>query len=436
MRLYSTNNPKVTYSLKEAVLQGLPLDNGLFMPLDIPKLTNRFIDNLDQLSFTEIALELSRAYLQEDLDEASIVTLVEDVFNFEVPLVPVTGDIYCLELFHGPTLAFKDFGARFMARLMSSLLQEADEKPCILVATSGDTGSAVAQGFYKVPGIDVVILYPKDKVSEIQEKQLTTIGANVTALEIAGTFDDCQRLVKQAFLDSELREKRNLTSANSINIARLIPQSFYYFQVFARLKQLEKPVVCSVPSGNFGNLMGGLLAKRMGLPIWKFVASNNDNRVFFDYLSSGEFQPRPSIETISNAMDVGYPSNFSRIKDLYRNSLEFIKRDVSGFTFSDDQTRDTISRVYQETGYILDPHGAIGFLGLSEFMKQHRGTVGAFLGTAHPAKFGDVVNPLVSGKVEIPTRLEQILMREKHSIELTPDYSEFKEYLLSKKIKE
>ena len=431
MRLYSTNNPKVTYSLKEAILQGLPADNGLFMPLDIPRLANRFIDNLDQLSFTEIALELSRSYLQDDLDEDSIVTLVEDVFDFEVPLVPVTDDIYCLELFHGPTLAFKDFGARFMAQLISRLLQEADEKPCILVATSGDTGSAVAQGFYKVPGIDVVILYPKGKVSEIQEKQLTTIGANVTALEIAGTFDDCQRMVKQAFLDSELRKKRNLTSANSINIARLIPQSFYYFQVFARLKHLQKPVVCSVPSGNFGNLMGGLLAKRMGLPIWKFVAANNDNRVFFDYLSSGEFQPRPSIETISNAMDVGYPSNFSRIKDLYANSLDSLKEDVIGFTYSDEQTRKTIYQVYLDTGYILDPHGAIGYMGLREFMNSQNGLVGAFLGTAHPAKFLDVVHPLVSGRVEIPSRLQQVLERPKHAVELSSDYPEFKQYLLS-----
>ena len=431
MKLYSTNDPTTSFSLKEAVLQGLPEDNGLFMPKSVPTISSKFLDNIQDLSFKEIALEVAQKYLQDDLSESATTTLIEEVFDFEVPVVPVTDSIYCLELFHGPTLAFKDFGARFMARLMSRLLQESDEQPCILVATSGDTGSAVAQGFYQVPGVDVVILYPEGKVSEIQEKQLTTMGANVTALEIEGTFDDCQRLVKEAFLDPALKTKRNLTSANSINIARLIPQSFYYFQAYAKLKHLQKPVVCSVPSGNFGNLMGGLLAKRMGLPIWKFIAANNDNKVFYEYLKSGEFRPRPSIETISNAMDVGYPSNFVRIKDLYFNNLDSLKNDVHAFTFSDDQTRGIITKVHQHQGYILDPHGAIGYLGLQEFLKIHPEVVGAFLGTAHPAKFLDVVTPLVSENVDIPDRLQEVLNRPKHSIQLSSEYAVFKDYLLS-----
>ena len=431
MELYSTNDPTVSFTLKEAVLQGLPADNGLFMPKAVPAMSARFFDNIHNLSFQEIAQEVALRYLQDDLSKSDITSLVQEVFDFEVPVVPVTDGIFSLELFHGPTLAFKDFGARFMARLMSRLLQESTDKPCILVATSGDTGSAVAQGFYQVPGIDVVILYPKGKVSEIQEKQLTTIGSNVTALEIAGNFDDCQRLVKKAFLDPELKNRRNLTSANSINIARLIPQSFYYFQAYARLKYLQKPIVCSVPSGNFGNLMGGLLAKRMGLPIWKFIAGNNDNKVFFEYLETGEFEPRPSIETISNAMDVGYPSNFVRIMDLYQSNQESLKKDVQGFTFTDDQTREIITRVYQEHGYILDPHGAIGYLGLREFLNIHPEAVGVFLGTAHPAKFLDVVTPLVSEKVEIPARLKEVLNRPKHSIPLSSEYKVFKDYLLS-----
>ena len=431
MKLYSTNDPVTRYSLKEAILQGLPPDNGLFMPDFIPVLPDSFFSNIQNLSFTEIAYEVACSLLEDDLDTSSLQEIVRDVFSFEIPLVQVTQKTFCLELFHGPTLAFKDFGARFMARLMAHLLRGSDVKPCILVATSGDTGSAVAQGFFQAPGIDVVILYPSGKVSEIQEKQLTTMGGNITALEIDGTFDDCQRLVKAAFLDQDLKSHRHLTSANSINIARLIPQSFYYFQAYAKLKHLNTPIVCSVPSGNFGNLMGGLLAKRMGLPIHRFVAANNENKIFFDYLLSGEFQPKPSVATISNAMDVGNPSNFARIVDLYNHDLKELSKHVLGYTFGDENTKSVISHVYQKTGYIMDPHGAVGYLGLQEYYKVDPTSVGVFLGTAHPAKFLNVVEPLVSEPIVIPDRLSEVLNQKKHSISLSSSFDEFKDYLLA-----
>ncbi|GJM27660.1 MAG: threonine synthase [Cyclobacteriaceae bacterium] len=432
MNFYSTKNPGTNYSLKEAVLQGLPDDNGLFMPDHLQVMPDSFYHSIEQLSFIEIANAVGQVILKDSLEPAILNQIVTEVFDFEVPVNLVAKDIYCLELFHGPTLAFKDFGARFMARLLAHLLDDEDGRPCILVATSGDTGSAVAQGFYQVPGIDVVILYPSGKVSEIQEKQLTTIGGNVTALEIDGNFDDCQRLVKSAFLDQDLKSNRRLTSANSINIARLIPQSFYYFQVFARLKHLNKPIICSVPSGNFGNLMGGLLAKRMGLPIHQFIAANNANRVFYDYLQTGEFQAKPSVATISNAMDVGNPSNFERVMDLYNNDWESLAELVKGYTFNDSETRKAISRVYQESGYLMDPHGAVAYLGLGESLKDNPNTVGVFLGTAHPAKFFEVVKPLIPDEVEIPERLESIISRQKQSIKLSSDYRELKQYLLSK----
>ena len=431
MKLYSTNNPSTLFSLKDAVVQGLPADNGLFMPSNIPQMPDKFFEEIEDLNFNEIAYEVAHCLLQDDIEENTLRQIIGEVFYFEVPLVHVIENTYCLELFHGPTLAFKDFGARFMAHLMAYLLKNTDFTPCILVATSGDTGSAVAQGFFQVPGIDVVILYPSGKVSEIQEKQLTTMGGNVTALEIDGTFDDCQRLVKSAFLDADLKKKKNLTSANSINIARLIPQSFYYFHAYARLKHLGLPVICSVPSGNFGNLMGGLIAKTMGLPINRFIASNNQNKVFFDYLMSGEFLPQQSIPTISNAMDVGNPSNFYRVMDLFSNDLEELSKYVYGFTISDESTKEAISSIYQKTGYVMDPHGAVAYLGLQEYAKLDSEFVGVFLGTAHPAKFLDVVNPLVKETVSIPERLQKTLVREKQSILLSSNFRDFKKYLLS-----
>ena len=410
---------------------GLPEDNGLFMPERIPLIPQSFFDKIAQLNFKEIAQTVCQTLLGDVLDNKVISNIVGEVFDFEVPVKQVTSDIYCLELFHGPTLAFKDFGARFMAHLLGHLLDEHDARPCILVATSGDTGSAVAQGFYQVPGIDVVILYPSGKVSEIQEKQLTTIGGNVTALEIKGNFDDCQRLVKTAFLDQDLKKHRNLTSANSINIARLIPQSFYYFQAYAQLKHLNRPMVCSVPSGNFGNLMGGLLAQKMGLPIDHFIVANNKNKVFYNYLKSGSFQAQPSIETISNAMDVGNPSNFVRVMDLFNHDYNSLCKTITGYTFNDDQTRSAISKVYQNSRYIMDPHGAVGYLALEKYLHSNPQAVGVFLGTAHPAKFIDVVQPLVAEPIEIPDQLKQVLNRQKMATLLPATFDELKRFLLS-----
>ena len=431
MNFYSTKNPHAKYSLKQAVLLGLPEDNGLFMPERIPIIPQSFLDKIEQLNFKEIAQTVCQTLLGDVLEDKIISSIVWEVFDFEVPVKPVTSDIYCLELFHGPTLAFKDFGARFMAHLLGHLLDEHDARPCILVATSGDTGSAVAQGFYQAPGIDVVILYPSGKVSEIQEKQLTTIGGNVTALEIEGNFDDCQRLVKMAFLDQDLKKHRNLTSANSINIARLIPQSFYYFQAYAQLKHLNRSIVCSVPSGNFGNLMGGLLAQKMGLPINHFIAANNENKVFYDYLKSGSFQAQPSIETISNAMDVGNPSNFVRVMDLFSHDYQSLRKTITGYTFNDDQTRSAISKVYQNSQYIMDPHGAVGYLALEKYLRSNPEAVGVFLGTAHPVKFIDVVQPLVAEPIEIPDQLKQALNRQKMATLLPATFDELKRFLLS-----
>jgi len=410
-------------------MEGLPADNGLFMPDVIPQMSAGFFQDINTLDFKDISFRVASALLKDDIDSNALQELIQEVFSFEVPIVPVTDNTYCLELFHGPTLAFKDFGARFMAYLMAYMLKDTEFKPCILVATSGDTGSAVAQGFFEMPGIDVVILYPKGKVSDIQEQQLTTMGGNVTALEIDGNFDDCQRLVKRAFLDKELKSFRHLTSANSINIARLLPQSFYYFEAYARLKKLEQPLVCSVPSGNFGNLMGGLIAKKMGLPIHRFIASNNQNRVFFDYLMSGEFHPKPSIATISNAMDVGNPSNFDRIMSLFNRNLNEIAKHIHGFTFNDEQTREIISHIFEKKGYLMDPHGAVGYLGLQEYRKLDSEFTGVFLGTAHPVKFRDVVEPLVSVTIDIPDRLQMVLVKDKQAISLSSDFDDFKNYL-------
>ncbi len=410
----------------EAVFQGLPADNGLFMPRHIPAMDEGFFKELPQLNFQQIAYQVSSKLLGSAVNDDALRTLVEEAFNFEVPLVPIEPGIYALELFHGPTFAFKDFGARFMARLMKYFLQ--DQKLCILVATSGDTGSAVAQGFFKVPGIEVVILYPSGKVSKIQEQQLTTVGHNVKALEIRGTFDDCQRLVKQAFLDKELRGECGLSSANSINIARLIPQSFYYFWMYARLCHLQQPVFCSVPSGNFGNLMGGLIAKKMGLPIDMFIAANNDNRVFYDYVQSGTFSAKPSLATISNAMDVGNPSNFVRIMSLFEGDISALKTQVTADTYSDELTKNAITEVYRKCGYLLDPHGAVGYLALKKYLKHHQG-VGAFLGTAHPAKFYDSVQPLIDKPIKLPGSLKATLDQPKQATLMDASFDALKGYL-------
>lgn len=430
MRLYSTKNPSSDFSLKEAIFKGLPDDGGLFMPYVIPVLPNAFFENIQNLSLQEIAFEVSKNMLQGAVPDDALRNIVEDAINFEVPLVPLDENIYSLELFHGPTYAFKDFGARFMSRLMAYFIDNKQEEVNILVATSGDTGSAVAHGFLGVPGIHVTILYPSGKVSDMQEKQFATLGSNITALEVDGTFDDCQKMVKQAFNDQKLNAAMKLTSANSINIARLIPQSFYYFYAYSRLDK-KKPLVFSVPSGNFGNLLGGLLAKKMGLPIYKFVAATNANHVVPDYLASGEFNPRPSVRTVSNAMDVGNPSNFERILNIFAESFEDIKSNIDGKHYTDEETKAIITAVHKEQGYILDPHSAIGYKGLKDYLAEEgKDLNGVFLSTAHPAKFLEVVEPLIDGEVQIPGALQEAMNKPKQSKPIPADFDALRAYLL------
>ncbi len=431
MQYYSTNGQTPEVSLQEAVVKGLAADKGLFMPKQIKRLPESFFDNIQNLSFQEIAFEVAKAFFGEDVEEAALKQIVYDTLSFDVPLVNVNDNIYSLELFHGPTLAFKDVGARFMSRLLGYFIRKQGQKQVnVLVATSGDTGSAVANGFLGVEGIHVYVLYPKGKVSKIQECQFTTLGQNITALEIDGVFDDCQALVKSAFMDADLNKHMNLTSANSINVARFLPQAFYYFYAYAQLKKMgkDKNVVICVPSGNFGNITAGLFGKRMGLPVSRFIAANNRNDIFYQYLLTGEYNPRPSVQTIANAMDVGAPSNFARILDLYQNSHKDICGDISGCTYNDDQIRSTIKQVFDNYKYLLDPHGAVGYQAVADGLKPEE--VGVFLETAHPAKFKDTVEPIV-GPIEIPAKLQAFMRGEKKSIELPKDFSAFKQYLLN-----
>lgn len=425
MNYYSTNNKKSTVSLKEAVLKGLAPDNGLYMPESVPVLPESFFDSLPAKSFQQIAYEVSHALLQQDVPADELRKMVEHTITFDAPLVEIEKNVFSLELFHGPTLAFKDFGARFMSQLLGYFAKEEKREIVILVATSGDTGSAVANGFLGVPGIKVVVLYPSGKVSDIQEKQFTTLGQNITALEVDGSFDDCQRLVKEAFLNEELNKKFFLTSANSINIARLAPQSFYYFYAWSRLKDRSN-VVFSVPSGNFGNLTAGLIAKRMGLPIRHFVASTNRNDIVPQYLETGIFNPKPSQATVSNAMDVGNPSNFARMMDLYANDLNKIKADITGYRFTDDETKQAMREVYKTSNYILDPHGAVGYLGLKKYLAENTEATGVFLETAHPAKFLEVVKETLKTEVKIPERLKQFVKGNKKSIPCSKDFAQFR----------
>lgn len=431
MQLYSTNHQVPNVSLKEAVFKGLPADNGLFMPTEIPKLDPNFIAKIDQYDFQSIAFEITSTLVGDEIPLTDLKEIIKDAVNFDAPLVNVLDQNYCLELFHGPSLAFKDFGARFMARLMAYYLKNESKEINILVATSGDTGSAVAQGFLNVPGIKVTILYPSGKVSTNQEKQLTTLGNNITALEIDGVFDDCQRLVKAAFLDKELTDKMNLSSANSINIARLIPQSFYYAYAYAQLKSDNKKIVFSVPSGNFGNLCGGMIARNMGLPIHHFIASTNVNDIVPHYLETGDFAPKPSVATLSNAMDVGNPSNFPRIKALNGLEYESIKNQMTGQRYNDEVTVYAIKRVFEETGYVMCPHTAVAFLGLVDYRKEtgFDGN-GVFLATAHPSKFSDVVEETIGEEVEMPERLKKIISKEKQSTKLSKEYEDFKSWLI------
>jgi threonine synthase len=429
MNYYSTNNKNQKVSLREAVIQGLAPDNGLYMPEEIPGLSQSFFKTLQDKSLAEIAYNVSKAMLGDDLPESEIIEIIDHTIQFDAPLVSIEPGVQALELFHGPTLAFKDFGARFLSGLLGYFAEQQHKEITILVATSGDTGSAVANAFLNLPGTRVVVLYPSGKVSEVQEKQFTTLGNNIIALEVNGTFDDCQRLVKKVFLDNQLRKKLFLTSANSINIARLIPQMFYYFYAYAQVMDFKKPVVISVPSGNFGNLTAGLMAKKMGLGINKFVAATNINDVVPEYLKTKIFEPRASKQTISNAMDVGNPSNFARMIDLYSSDFEKLSTDVTGYFYTDKQTREVMKLVYNQSGYIMDPHGAIGYLGLKYFMKSNPGYTGVFLETAHPAKFKDVVEEAINDRIELPQKLKEFMKGRKKSISITADFVAFKKLL-------
>ena len=431
MKYYSTNKQASDASLEEAVVKGLASDKGLYMPYEIKPLPKSFFDEIENLSFQEIAYRVADAFFGEDVPAETLKNIVYDTLSFDVPAVKVKDNIYSLELFHGPTLAFKDVGGRFMARLLGYFIRKEGKKEVnVLVATSGDTGSAVANGFLGVEGIHVYVLYPKGKVSEIQEKQFTTLGKNITAIEVDGTFDDCQALVKNAFMDKELNAHMQLTSANSINVARFLPQSFYYFYAYAQMKKqgLADNLVVCVPSGNFGNITAGLFGKKMGLPIKRFIAANNRNDIFYQYLKTGEYNPRPSIATIANAMDVGDPSNFARIIDLYGGSHDAIAAEISGETYTDEQISETVQKVYEETGYLLDPHGACGYRALAEDLQP--GETGVFLETAHPAKFLQTVQSIIGDEVKIPEKLQEFMRGKKLSVPMSKDFASFKEYLM------
>ncbi|TLU97235.1 threonine synthase [Dyadobacter luticola] len=432
MIFQSTKTASLKANLEDAIFNSLPADNGLYMPEYIRQISPDFLENIENKTFKEIAVEVADTLFEGEITRSKIENIIEQAYDFEAPAVGITSEDYVLELFHGPSMAFKDFGARFMAALMSYFLLRSSREIKILVATSGDTGGAVAQGFYKVPGISVTILYPSGKVSDIQEKQLTTLGHNVTALEVDGTFDDCQRLVKEAFLDQELNAKFNLASANSINIARLIPQSFYFFSAYAQLKKLGKPIVFSVPSGNFGNISAGLLAYKMGLPVEQFVASTNLNNAVPRYLESGTYDPRPSIETVSNAMDVGSPSNFVRFTRFFGDDWNSVTEKISGFFFDNFQTQEAMREIYKNHGYVMCPHTAVAYLGLKAYREKNTSDfTGVFLSTAHPAKFSELVEQTLEESIEIPERLKSLLEIEKVSIKMKPDFSAFKNFLLS-----
>ncbi len=438
MNYYSTNGKAPVATLEKAVVRGLAEDKGLYMPERIKPLPKEFFDEMPHMTFQEVAYRVADCFFGEDVPADDLRRIVYDTLSFDCPLVKVEENIYSLELFHGPTLAFKDVGARFMARLLqyfSSPRGGREGGVNVLVATSGDTGSAVANGFLGVEGIHVYVLYPKGKVSPIQECQFTTLGQNITAIEVDGVFDDCQALVKSAFMDAELNQHMRLTSANSINVARFLPQSFYYFWAAAQIAPLlssheaGKGLVCCVPSGNFGNICSALFGKRMGLPVSRFIAANNRNDVFFEYLQTGEYRPRPSVQTLANAMDVGDPSNFARIYDLYGRSHEAITKDISGATYTDEQIAQTIRQCLEETGYQLDPHGACGYRALKEQLRP--GEVGFFLETAHPAKFKDTVESITGQPLAIPQRLAAFMQGQKQSVPMSKDFSAFKSFLLA-----
>lgn len=430
MKYYSLNHKAPNSTFENAVRKGLAPDRGLYFPEKIQPLPKSFFDNFDQLSNNDIAFEAIKQFIGDEIPAEKLNQIIEETLNFDFPVVQLEESISTLELFHGPTMAFKDVGARFMARCLGYFNAHNDKEVTVLVATSGDTGGAVANGFLGVKGVNVVILYPSKKVSHVQEQQLTTMGQNITALEVDGTFDDCQDMVKKAFLDQDLIQNIDLTSANSINVARWLPQMFYFLFAYKQLKSHQKPVVFSVPSGNFGNICAGMVAQRLGFPFHHFIAANNSNDVVTRYIKTENYAPLPSIQTISNAMDVGNPSNFVRIQALYNNDFNRLKSNLSGFSFTDQETRTAIDSIYKSTGYIVDPHGAVGYLGCQSYLKDNPSSNMVFLETAHPTKFLDVVQPIVSESIELPPQIKAVLDRQKNATYIT-SYNEFKAHLLN-----
>lgn len=431
MNYYSTNNPSSRVDFKEATIRGQAPDRGLYFPERIPVIDQSFFEKIEEYTNEEIAFKVIKPYVGTVIQANDLMRIVTETINFEMPLVKVTEGTYALELFHGPTLAFKDVGARFMSRCLAYFTKDRTDKVVVLVATSGDTGGAVANGFYNVPGVEVVILYPSGRVSSVQEKQLTTLGKNIHALEVNGTFDDCQQLVKKAFMDQELNKKLFLTSANSINIARWLPQQFYYFLAWKQWHDKSHPPVICVPSGNFGNICAGMLAHRSGLPVQHFIAACNANDVVPEYLSSGNYQSKKAIATLSNAMDVGDPSNFIRILELFDHQFGDLQTKLTSYSITDEETKAVIEEVNTKFGYLLDPHGAVGYKALQQYLQEEKGQQGIFLETAHPVKFYDVVEPVINAKVPLPMGMLEIMKRSKVSVRMEADYEELKKYLLS-----
>ena len=429
MNYYSLNKKASTTSFKDAVVKGLAPDKGLYFPENITPLPKSFFDNIDNLSYNEIAFETIKQFVSPDIPEAILKTIIEETLSFDFPVVELNAHISTLELFHGPTMAFKDVGARFMARCLSYFNKDNTNEVTVLVATSGDTGGAVANGFLKVKGVNVVILYPSGKVSDIQEKQLTTLGKNITALEIDGVFDDCQDMVKRAFLDEELTSKMQLTSANSINVARWLPQLFYFFFAYKQLHKKHKDLVFSVPSGNFGNVCAGMMAQQLGLPIKHFIAANNKNNVVTEYLKTEIYNPKPSVQTISNAMDVGNPSNFIRIQEIYKNNFDHLKANLTSYSYSDEDTRNALKEIYNDYSYVADPHGAVGYLGCKDYLKINLDAHCVFLETAHPTKFLDVVEEVIRENIELPQQILKVMDKKKKATPIST-YDDLKAFLL------
>ena len=431
MKYYSTNKESPKTSFKEATIEGQAPDKGLYFPETIPQVEKDLIDNIEDVSNEEIAFRVIKPYVADEIKDDDLFKIVSETINFPIPLVKVSANIFSLELFHGPTLAFKDIGARFMSRCLGHFLKNENKKVTVLVATSGDTGGAVANGFYNVPGVDVIILYPSGKVSAVQEKQLTTLGKNILAIEVEGNFDECQQMVKQAFADQDINQKLFLTSANSINVARWLPQQFYYFFAYKQWASKDRPPVISVPSGNFGNICAGILAKQSGLPVHHFIAACNVNDAVTKYLQTEIFQTQTAVPTISNAMDVGNPSNFIRILEIFHHQFPDLAKNLSSYSISDEETMATIKEVYERAKYLLDPHGAVGYLSLKRFLEKHPGKKGIFLETAHPVKFPEAVEEATGRKIDLPSSINSIMGLEKKSLVIKPEFESLKNFLLS-----